>query len=66
MVNLQFKCPTCSRKLRGVPLMQNATQVVQRTCRCGERWRLIVRVLKNVEGFRIDAAHFTFLGKAVR
>lgn len=47
---LKLRCPKCSRALRDAPLMQSATLVVKRTCKCGARWSL------KISPARVNAA----------
>jgi DNA-directed RNA polymerase subunit RPC12/RpoP len=39
--NVGFRCPTCGRKFAGIEGMDDATQVIRRTCRnCRSRWQI--------------------------
>ena len=59
---LRFVCPSCAAKLDGIEPYDVATQVVTRTCRrCGDRWRLVVKVVKVSAGARIDRAEISFV-----
>lgn len=66
---LKFKCPSCGTSFASVPSMDSATQVVTRTCRkadCRETWQLVVSLLREREGLRMDKAEFTFLHRKTR
>lgn len=60
---IAFRCPSCAARLAPVETMDEATQILRRTCpRCGETWQLRVRPIRVTAGARQDAADFTFLG----
>lgn len=42
---LKLVCPHCGCRVKGVALMTDATQAVDRTCSMGHMWRVIVRPL---------------------
>lgn len=69
-LRLRFKCPSCGRAFDPVvDPPQFATTVVRRTCRgpaCREIWQLIVTPLRVREGWRMDKAALTYLGRAAR
>lgn len=64
---LRFACPSCGTKFAAIEGSDSATQVVNRTCRnreCGERYQLIVKMLRDEGGVRMDKAELLFLDNA--
>lgn len=69
--SLKFNCPSCGRKLGGIEPATSHTQVVKRTCViCGDRWQLVVKVLKasrtsidhrDRRSFRVDKVEISFI-----
>jgi len=58
-MKVKFKCPCCETVLRGVDMMEHATLIVKRTCKCGKRWQVKVTPLRSKDGVHIHAADFT-------
>ncbi len=59
-LTIQGKCPSCSRKLRVMPLL-GYTEEFTRTCRgCRERWRILAKP-KPITGGWVHVLTFTFI-----
>lgn len=44
-----LRCPDCKRQVAKVHLMRTATDVLRRTCKCGQTWQIILRPLIYTE-----------------
>jgi hypothetical protein len=59
---LRLTCPCCARTLRA-PAMDHATQVIKRTCACGNQWQITITPLRNDEATRMDRLAWLPLGR---
>lgn len=64
---IPLKCPSCQRALRSTPLMLSSTEIVKRTCRCGEHWQVKIRPMPSPgQGMFVHECEWTFLGRVKR
>jgi hypothetical protein len=62
--SVKFTCPTCGKRLAPADGMQSATQIIKRSCKCGDRWQIKIEP-RAIRGGMLDFGTFTAIGELV-
>jgi hypothetical protein len=66
VTTIKLACPRCYARVRGATLMVDATIAIDRTCRDGHWWRVVIRPIRHDEDKSLHKVEWTLLAEKRR